>query len=216
MRRIVRPGRRARIRVPSRRLRSRPSPQSAGTVQPGTATATKTPSSAKARDSVTSLTLIGPTQWRDPLARWIEYESNLTLSTEFEPENRPRHVFDLPSSDVVIAYADAVNPDPVVELALELQAKDRGTGIILVLSGLREDMARRFSAYAGSWSLVTSKTSADPVRLNVIIQSSARGMPVVDPAVTKMIEAGWRAGSSDDQVPETSVEPGVTAANETI
>ena len=42
----------------------------------------------------------------------------------------------------------------------------------------------------------------DQVRLTVVIQSSARGMPVVEPAVTKMLEAGWRTNTSEDLMPE--------------
>lgn len=115
-------------------------------------------------------------------------------------------MFDMASSDVVIAYADARDPDPAVELALELQSRNRGTGIILVLSGLRQDMARRFSAYAGSWSMVTSRTSVDPVKLAVVIRSSARGMPIVEPAVTKMLEAGWHTSApEEDFMPELPV-----------
>ncbi|MDP6822674.1 MAG: hypothetical protein QF554_05215 [Dehalococcoidia bacterium] len=157
------------------------------------------------------MTLVGPASWREPVARWLEYEADLVLAAEIDPEFRPAHVFDLPTSDVVIAFADAKDPDLAVEMALELQAKDRGTGIILVLSGLRDDMARRFSAYAGSWSLVTSRTTADPVKLTVVIQSSARGMPVVEPAVTKLIEAGWRVRSSDELGPGPISEPEFSA-----
>ena len=132
------------------------------------------------------------------MALWLEYEPEFILSAEIDPEFRPKHVFDVASSDVVIAYADASNPDPAVELALELQSRNRGTGIILVLSGLRQDMARRFSAYAGSWSLVTSRTSVDPVKLTFVIRSSARGMPIVEPVVTKMLEAGWRTSAPEE------------------
>ncbi len=68
---------------------------------------------------------------------------------------------------------------------------------------MREDVARRFSAYAGSWSLITSKASADPVKLAFVVRFSTRGMPVVEPTVTKMLEAGWRARGQ--QVPESEL-----------
>ncbi|MBT3942689.1 MAG: hypothetical protein HOC77_07345 [Chloroflexi bacterium] len=200
MRRIVRSGRRARVRVSSRRSRRVSAPQQVRSAE--SVAASGAIPNAKTQNTTTSVTLIGPVSWREPLARWIEYEAELVLSTEIEPDNRPSHVFDVPTSDVVIAFADAAKPDPVVELALELQAKNRGTGIILVLSGIRDDMARRFSAYAGSWSMITPRMSSDPVRLTVVIQSSARGMPVVEPAVTKMLEAGWRTNTSEDLMPE--------------
>jgi hypothetical protein len=152
------------------------------------------------------LTLVGPSSWRKPIALWLEYEPGLILSAEIDPEFRPKHVFDLTSADVVIAYADARDPDPAVELALELQSRNRGTGIILVLSGLREDMARRFSAYAGNWSMVTSRTSVDPVKLAFVIRSSARGIAIVEPAVTKMLEAGWHTSApEEDFMPELPV-----------
>jgi hypothetical protein len=134
----------------------------------------------------------------------LEYEPDLAVSTEIGLKNRPKHVFDLPTSDVVIAYADSRDPDLAVEMALELQSKNRGAGIILALSGLRDDMARRFSAYAGSWSLITSRTSADPVKLTFVIQSAARGMSIVEPAVTKMIEAGWHSRAMDELEPDVS------------
>ncbi len=154
----------------------------------------------------TSLMLVGPSSWRKPISLWLEYEPELLLAAEIDPEFRPKHVFDLASTDVVIAYADASNPDPAVELALELQSRNRGAGIILVLSGLRNDMARRFSSYAGSWSMVTSRTSVDPVKLAFVIRSSARGMPIVESAVTKMLEAGWRTSApEEDDMPELPV-----------
>ena len=143
------------------------------------------------------------------MALWLEYEPELVLSAEIDPEIRPKHVFDLASADVVIPYADARNPDSAVELALELQSRNRGAGIILVLSGLRQDMARRFSSYAGSWSMVTSRTSVDPVKLAFVIRSSARGMPIVEPAITTMLEAGWRTSApEEDAMPELSGRTG--------
>lgn len=214
MRRIVRPARRPRVRLAPRRSRRVPAQQQLNPVQePATATAVP---GAKTRESATSVSLIGPQSWRTPLTEWIEYQSDLVLSAELDPENRPKHVFDVPASEVVIALGDAEDPDPVVELALELQAKNRGTGIILVLSALREDTARRLSAYAGSWSMVTAKTTSDPLKLSVVIQSSARGMPVVEPAVTQMLEAGWQGQSGDgnDLESESASEPESTTAHE--
>ena len=143
------------------------------------------------------------------MARWLEYEPDLVLSAEIDPDNRPKHVFDVTTADVVIAYADAINPDPAVELAVELQSKDRGTGIILVISGLREDLARRFSSYAGSWSLVTSRTSGDPVKLTTVINSAARGMPFSEPAVTKLLEAGWQTSTGEGAVTDPLVAEGI-------
>jgi len=176
----------------------------------GSSVSAKVPSAIN--ESKITLTLVGPAAWREPIARWLEYESGLLLSTEIDPAYRPPHMFDLPASDVAIVFADAGDPDLAVELALELQAKNRGTGIILVLSGVRKDMARRFSAYAGSWSLVTSRTSADPVKLSFVVGSSARGMPVVEPTVKKMLEAGWRARSSDELGPEPMPGAALSAA----
>ena len=80
----------------------------------------------KAKDPTASLTFVGPHPWREPLARWLEYEPGLVLVTEIDPENRPKHLFDLPTSDVAIALADTGDPDPVVELSPELQSKNRG------------------------------------------------------------------------------------------
>jgi hypothetical protein len=45
----------------------------------------------------------------------------MAISAEIDLVNRPPHVFDLPTSDVVIAFADTGDPDPAVEMALELQ-----------------------------------------------------------------------------------------------
>lgn len=213
MRRIVRTGRRPRIRVVPRRVKRRPVASRPPAIPPAAA-APATARDSLRPDPVTSLTLVGPSAWREPLARWLEYEPSLTLVAEIDPENRPRHVFDLPSADVVIVSVDSGDPDPSVELALELQAKDRGTGIILALSGLRDDMARRFAAYAGSWSLITSRTSSDPMKLTIVVQSSARGIPVVEPAVTKMLEAGWSSRAAGVTEPEPMTEPDRTITDE--
>lgn len=212
MRRIVRTGRRPRVRVVPRRVKRRPvasrttaAPRT--TANPPAETIRATAIDSPRPEPTISLTLVGPPAWREPLARWLEYESSLTLMAEIDPENRPPHVFDLPSADVVIVSVDSGDPDPSVELALELQAKDRGTGIILALSGLRHDIARRFAAYAGSWSLITSRTSSDPMKLTIVVQSSARGIPVVEPAVTKMLEAGWSTRATEATEAEATTEP---------
>ena len=207
MRRIVRAGRRPRVRIVTRQIKRMPAAIRATAASP-----VEKPKIAPR--PVTSLTLVGSPAWREPMASWLEYEPSLVLAAEIDPANRPKHMFDLPSADVVIVSTDAGDPDASVELALELQAKDRGTGIILVLSGLRDDMARRFSAYAGSWSLITSKTSADPVKLTFVVQSSARGIHVVEPAVTKMLEAGWRVGDADEAQAEQTHDPDLTVTDE--
>lgn len=123
MRRIRRRVRRPRSRVSSQRPETAPKTRKiviapATTIAMATSgeLAIKAPPSPKPGISVA---LVGPAEWRAPLVRWLEYEPDMAISAEIDLVNRPPHVFDLPTSDVVIAFADTGDPEPAVEMTLE-------------------------------------------------------------------------------------------------
>ena len=81
----------------------------------------------------TSVVLVGPIQWRIAVEGVLAGNSNLAVAADVEGDPREVDIYSLPQGDVILIAVDGERPNHAIEFAMRLQAKDRGTGIALVL-----------------------------------------------------------------------------------
>lgn len=138
--------------------------------------------------SAISVVLVGPIQWRNAVYGMLKGNRKLAVAADVEGDPREVDIYSIPQGDVILIAVDGEHPDNAIEFALRLQAKDRGTGIALVLPNMSYTNLRGFHTYAGSWSLISASACGDPARLGTVLESAGRGIPWVDTAISRLLK----------------------------
>jgi hypothetical protein len=146
--------------------------------------------------AATSVVLVGPMQWRMAVDKVLAGVTKIALAADVEGDPREVDIYSIPQGDVVLIAVDGQQPNHAIEFAMRLQAKDRGTGISLVLPRMSNTNLRTFHTYGGSWSLISAATCGDTERLGTILESSGRGIPWVDPIITRLLQS-FEHGTAD-------------------
>lgn len=139
--------------------------------------------------SVASLVLVGPERWRVAVERLIVGNRNLAVAANVVSDPREIDIDDISQRDVVLIAVDGEHPDYPIELAVQVEAKDRGTGIALVLPNMSNKHLRSFHARGGNWSLISAAACGDQALLSAILESAGRGIPWVDPIITRLFKS---------------------------
>ncbi|MDP6822675.1 MAG: hypothetical protein QF554_05220 [Dehalococcoidia bacterium] len=146
--------------------------------------------------SATSVVLVGPLQWRVAVDGVLAGAENLAVAADVEGDPKEVDIHSIPQGDVVLIAVDGERPNYAIEFAMRLQAKDRGTGIALVLPGMSNTKLRTFHTYGGSWSLISAAAGGDRARLGAVLESAGRGIPWGDPIITRLLNA-FEHGTAD-------------------
>ncbi|MDA1096889.1 MAG: response regulator [Chloroflexi bacterium] len=149
--------------------------------------------------SATSIVLAGPERWWAAVEHILAGNQNLVVAAAVECDLRKVDVHRVPKGDVVLIGVDGNFPNKAVEFAMRFQAKDRGTGIALVLPNMSGTNLRAIFAYAGSWSLISGTACGEPGRLATMIESAGRGISWVDPVISRLFEALQRGTPDVDE-----------------
>ena len=157
----------------------------------------------------TSVVLVGPERWRIAIDEVLGANSKLAVAADVEGNLNEVDIYGIPQGDVVLIAVDGERPTHAIELAMRLQAKDRGTGIAMVLPRMQIQNLRAFYVYAGSWSLISASVCGDPVRLGMVLESTGRGIPWVDPVVGRLLKTFERGTADFDQDFEDSAVIGL-------
>lgn len=144
----------------------------------------------------TSVVLVGPIQWRIAVEGVLAGNSNLAVAADVEGDPREVDIYSIPQGDVILIAVDGERPNHAIEFAMRLQAKDRGTGIALVLPKMSSKNLRTFHTYAGSWSLVSASVCGDQARLSAVLESAGRGITWVDPLISRLLKT-FEHGTAD-------------------
>lgn len=158
----------------------------------------RTPQIQRTRAAVqrTSIVLVGPPQWRIAVDDVLDGAKNLIVAADVEGDPREVDIYSIPHGDVVLIAVNGHRPNYAIEFAMRLQAKDRGTGIALVLPQMSNKNLRTFHTYGGSWSLISASACRDSERLAAVLESAGRGIPWVDPIITRLL-ASFETGTAD-------------------
>ena len=146
--------------------------------------------------SATSLILAGPERWRIAVEQILAEGQKLAVVANIVCDPREVDIYNVPQGDVVLIAVDGEHTNYAIEFAMQLQAKDRGTGIALVLPNMSTSNLRTFYTYAGSWSLISAATCGDRERLTTILESTGRGISWVDPIITRLLKT-FENGTAD-------------------
>lgn len=138
--------------------------------------------------SAISVVLVGPIQWRTAVDGILAGNPRLAVAADVEGDPREVDIYSIPQGDVILIAVESEHPNNAIEFALRLQAKDRGTGIALVLPNMSYKHLRGFHTYAGSWSLISASACGDPARLSAVLESAGRGIPWVDTAISRLLK----------------------------
>jgi len=138
--------------------------------------------------STTSIVLAGPEGWRTVVGRVVSDNPALDVVAGVECNPRDVSVHSISSADVILMAVDAQRPNDAIEFSLQIQAKDPGTSIALVLPEMGEASLRKFHKYGGSWSMISAAACIDPVRIGAVIASAGRGIAWVDPIITRLLK----------------------------
>lgn len=144
----------------------------------------------------TSVVLVGPQQWRFVVDDVLSGIESLIVAADVEGDPREVDIYAIPQGDVVLIAVNGNRPNYAIEFAMRLQAKDRGTCIALVLPHMSNQNLRTFHTYGGSWSLISAAACGDRERLAAVLESAGRGIPWVDPIVTRLL-ASFDHGTVD-------------------
>lgn len=146
--------------------------------------------------SATSLILAGPERWRIAVEQILAEGQKLAVVANIVCDPKEVDIYNVPQGDVVLIAVDGEHTNYAIEFAMQLQAKDRGTGIALVLPNMSTSNLRTFYTYAGSWSLISAATCGDRERLTTILESTGRGISWVDPIITRLLKT-FENGTAD-------------------
>ena len=146
--------------------------------------------------SATSLILAGPERWRIAVEQILAEGQKLAVVANIVCDPREVDIYNVPQGDVVLMAVDSEHTNYAIEFGMQLQAKDRGTGIALVLPNMSTSNLRTFYTYAGSWSLISAATCGDRERLTTILESTGRGISWVDPIITRLLKT-FENGTAD-------------------
>jgi hypothetical protein len=139
--------------------------------------------------SATSVILVGPLPWRNAVDQVLHGIESLAVAADVEGDPREVDIYSIPQADVVLITVDGQRPNHAIEFAMRLQAKDKGTGIALVLPKMSNKNLRTFHTYAGSWSLISASVCGDKTRLSAVLESAGRGISWVDPIIPDCFNA---------------------------
>jgi len=143
-----------------------------------------------------SVVLVGPQQWRIAVDAVLAGLDTLAVVADVEGDPREVDIYSIPQGDVVLIAVDGERPNHSIEFAMRLQVKNRGTGIALVLPKMSNKNLRTFHTYGGSWSLISASVCGDRARLSAVLESAGRGMPWVDPIITRLLKS-FEHGTDD-------------------
>lgn len=146
--------------------------------------------------AATSVILVGPLRWRDAVDHVLAGVESLAVAADVEGDPREVDIYSIPQADVVLIAVDGQRPNHAIEFAMRLQSKDKGTGIALVLPKMSNKNLRTFHTYSGSWSLISASVCGDKTRLSAVLESSGRGIPWVDPIITRLLQ-WFETGTAD-------------------
>ena len=144
----------------------------------------------------TSVLLVGPIQWRIAVDELFAGFTGLTIAADVAGDPNEVDIYSIPQADVVLIAVNSHRPNYAIEFAMRLQAKDRGTGIALVIPQMSNKNLRTFHTYGGSWSLISASVCRDRDRLAAVLESSGRGITWVDPIITRLL-ASFDHGTAD-------------------
>ena len=152
--------------------------------------------SNRAALQATSVILVGPLRWREAVDQVLAGVESLAVAADVEGDPREVDIYSIPQADVVLIAVDGKRPNHAIEFAMRLQSKDKGTGMALVLPKMSNKNLRTFHTYGGSWSLISASVCGDTTRLSAVIESSGRGIPWVDPIISRLLQ-WFETGTAD-------------------
>lgn len=157
--------------------------------------------------SATSLVLAGPERWRAAVAQVIADNQSLEIVADVECDPLEVDVHAIPSGDVILIAVDGENPNDAIEFSMQVQAKDPGTSIALVLPNMSNRNLLKIHTYAGSWSMISAAACIDPARLGAVLESTGRGIPWVDPIITRLLKTFVHGPEDfDDEIEESAID----------
>lgn len=157
--------------------------------------------------SATSLVLAGPEGWCAAVERVIADDQSLAIVANVECNPREVDIRAIPSGEVVLIAVDGDRPNDAIEFAMQLQAKDRGTSIVLVLPNMSRKNLLKIHTYAGSWSMISAAACIDHARLIAVLGSAGRGIPWIDPIITRLLKTFVLGPEDfDEEIGDSSID----------
>lgn len=135
------------------------------------------------------LVLVGEDSWRRAVKALLEQDGRrVKIVAEFDPYADQEAVARMPQADVALVDAEPEAALGVLSLARDLQVKERGIAVVLVVESLRRDHVSMFTPYLGNWSMITRESCENRARLTTVIESAARGIAWADWVIDRRLK----------------------------
>ncbi len=135
------------------------------------------------------LVLVGEDSWRRAVKALLQQDGGrVKIVAEFDPYADQEAVARMPQADVALVDAEPAAALGVLSLARDLQVKERGIAVVLVVESLRRDHVSMFTPYLGNWSMITRESCENRARLTTVIESAARGIAWADWVIDRRLK----------------------------